>query len=247
MPAAEQTLAVLRHLAAQPAPVPAAAIARDLGLPRSTTYHLLAVMAGAGFVVHLPEERRYGLGVSAFELGSAYARQEPLARLARPVLARLVDRLDHNAHLAVLHGREVLYVVEERAPGRPPLVTDVGVRLPAQLTASGRAVLAALPAVQVRALFPDATAFVDRHGVGPRSLTALRSLLTDVRRDGVAREDGEITPGFASQAVAVLDHADHPVAGMAVTWPHDDPPPPDLTTRLRAAATELSRRLGGTR
>lgn len=247
VPAAEQTLAVLRHLAAQPAPVPAAAIARDLGLPRSTTYHLLAVMAGAGFVVHLPEERRYGLGVSAFELGSAYARQEPLARLARPVLARLVDRLGHNAHLAVLHGREVLYVVEERAPGRPPLVTDVGVRLPAQLTASGRAVLAALPAAQVRALFPDAGAFVDRHGVGPRSLTALRSLLTDVRRDGVAREDGEVTPGFASQAVAVLDHTDRPVAGLAVTWPHDDPPPSDLTTRLRSAATELSRRLGGTR
>jgi DNA-binding IclR family transcriptional regulator len=233
VPAAEQTLAVLRHLAAQPAPVPAAAIARDLGLPRSTTYHLLAVMAGAGFVVHLPEERRYGLGVSAFELGSAYARQEPLARLARPVLARLVDRLGHNAHLAVLHGREVLYVVEERAPGRPPLVTDVGVRLPAQLTASGRAVLAALPAA--------------RHGVGPRSLTALRSLLTDVRRDGVAREDGEVTPGFASQAVAVLDHTDHPVAGLAVTWPHDDPPPSDLTARLTRAAGELSRRLGGTR
>ncbi len=247
VPAAEQTLAVLRHLAAQPAPVPAAAIARDLGLPRSTTYHLLAVMAGAGFVVHLPEERRYGLGVSAFELGSAYARQEPLARLARPVLARLVDRLGHNAHLAVLHGREVLYVVEERAPGRPPLVTDVGVRLPAQLTASGRAVLAALPAAQVRALFPDAGAFVDRHGVGPRSLTALRSLLTDVRRDGVAREDGEVTPGFASQAVAVLDHADHPVAGLAVTWPHDDPPPSDLPVRLTRAAGELSRRLGGTR
>ena len=56
----------------------------------------------------------------------------------------------------MLHGRDVLYVVEERAPGRPPLVTDVGVRLPAHLTASGRAILAALPAAQVRALYPDA-------------------------------------------------------------------------------------------
>ena len=48
----------------------------------------------------------------------------------------------HNAHLAVLHGRDVLYVIEERAPGRPLLVTDVGVRLPATLTASGLAMLA---------------------------------------------------------------------------------------------------------
>ena len=60
----------------------------------------------------------------------------------------------HSAHLAVLHGHDLLYVVEERAPGRPSLVTDVGVRLPAHLTASGRAILAALPAAQVRALFP---------------------------------------------------------------------------------------------
>ena len=144
--AARQALALLQALARQPVPVPAAALARDLGLPRSTTYHLLAELVDAGFVVHLPEERRYGLGVSAFEIGSAYSRQEPLARLARPVLARLVDAVGHSAHLAVLHGREVLYVVEQRAPGRPPLVTDVGVRLPAQLTASGRAMLADLPA-----------------------------------------------------------------------------------------------------
>ena len=248
VPAAEQTLAVLRHLAAAPAPVPAAAIARDLGLPRSTVYHLLRVLSDAGFVVHLPEEGRYGLGVSAFELGTAYTRQAPLARLARPVLARLVDRVGQSAHLAVLHGREVLYVVEERAPGRPPLVTDVGVRLPAHLTASGRAVLAALPSAQVRALFPDATAFVDRHGTGPGSLTALRRVLADVRHRRFAVENGEVTPGFASAAVAVLDHTGHPVAGMAVTWPvedgSDDHTSDALSAHLTRSADELSRRIG---
>src|SRR4051812_49436997 len=114
VPAARHALALLQALARQPGAVPAAAVARELGLPRSTTYHLLAELQQAGFVVHLPEERRYGLGVSAFEIGSAYSRQEPLARLARPVLARLVDAVGNSAHLAVLHGREVLYVVEER-------------------------------------------------------------------------------------------------------------------------------------
>jgi DNA-binding IclR family transcriptional regulator len=248
VPAARQALALLKAMARQPGPVPAAALARDLGLPRSTTYHLLAELQAAGFVVHLPEERRYGLGVSAFELGSAYMRHEPLARLARPVLSRLVDAVGHTAHLAVLHGREVLYVVEERAPGRPPLVTDVGVRLPAQLTASGRAVLAHLPAAQVRALFPDAAAFVERHGGGPASLSALRRLLTDVRQTGFATEDGHVTPGFASVAAAVYDHSGHPVAGVAVTYPSDDLDPADrpaLARRTARAADELTRRLGG--
>jgi len=246
VPAARHALAVLQAMARQPGPVPAAALARDLDLPRSTTYHLLGELVAAGFVVHLPEERRYGLGVSAFELGSAYLRQEPLARLARPVLGRLVDAVGHTAHLAVLHGREVLYVVEERAPGRPPLVTDVGVRLPAQLTASGRAVLAHLPAVHVRALFPDPSAFVERHGTGPASLSALRRVLSEVRRRGYATEDGQVTPGFASVAAAVHDHAGRPVAAVAVTYPTDATVDTDVVAgRVVQAATELTRRISG--
>jgi DNA-binding IclR family transcriptional regulator len=47
---------------------------------------------------------------------------------------------DENGHLAVLNGREVLNLVEQRAAGRPPLVTDVDVHLPSHLTASERAV-----------------------------------------------------------------------------------------------------------
>src|SRR3954449_2852895 len=219
VPAGTRTLRVLRFLAGQSEPVPLDRIARACSLPRSTTYHLLNAMIEEGFVVHLADEHRYGLGVAAFELGSGYARQEPLQRLARRPLAALVDRVGQSAHLAVLRGREVLYVVEERAPGRPPLVTDVGVRLPAQLTASGRAILALLPAPQVRALYPDAGAFVDRHGLGPRRLSELRRLLGEVRSAGSATEDGEVTPGFASVATAVHDHAGRPTAAVAVTFP----------------------------
>jgi DNA-binding IclR family transcriptional regulator len=248
VPAAAQVLAVLRYLAAQAEPVPAAAISRDVGLPRSTTYHLLDTLAAEGFVVHLPEERRYGLGVSAFELGSGYSRQEPFQRLARVPLARLVDRTGHNAHLAVLHGREVLYVIEERAPGRAPLVTEVGVRLPAHLTASGRALLAGLSAAHVRALFPDPSAFVLRNGLGPSSLSALRRLLAEARRRGYAVEEGEVTTGFSSVAAAVLDHGAHPVAGVAVTFPADEADE-ELRRRFAAevsrTARELSRRIGG--
>jgi DNA-binding IclR family transcriptional regulator len=248
VPAARQVLELLDALARQPGPVPAAVLVRELSLPRSTVYHLLAELVRAGLAVHLPEERRYGLGVHALELGTDYLRQEPLARLARPVLARLVDRVGQSAHLAVLHGREVLYVVEERAPGKPSLVTDVGVRLPAHLTASGRALLADLPAAQVRALFPDPGAFVDRHGVGPRSLSALRRVLVGVRRGAYATEDGEVTPGFASVAAAVYDHTGHPVAGLAVTFlaaDADGPARERLARATTAAAAELTRRIGG--
>ena len=248
VPAATRTLRVLRFLASQADPVTLQAIAAAVDLPRSTAYHLLGAMVEEGFVVHLAEEHRYGLGVAAFEVGSGYARQEPLQRIARRLLAVLVDEVGQSAHLAVLHGRDVLYVVEERAPGRPPLVSDVGVRLPAHLTASGRAILAALPAPQVRALYPDRSAFVDRHGVGPTSPAALRPLLAETRQRGYALEDGEVTPGFASVAAVVLDHTGHPTAGMAVTYPTGDPPDlPATIAATRRTASRLTARIGGHR
>ncbi|WP_369142764.1 IclR family transcriptional regulator [Streptomyces sp. R44] len=248
VPAAAQVLAVLRYLSRQAAPVPAAAISRDVGLPRSTTYHLLDTLAADGFVVHLPEERRYGLGVSAFELASGYERQAPFQRLARAPLASLVDRTGHNANLAVLHGREVIYVIEERAPGRPPLVSEVGVRLPAHLTASGRAVLALLPPAQVRAIFPDRSAFVQRHGAGPATLTALRALLTQARRRGYATEEGEVTPGLSSIAAPVLDHHAHPIAGVSVTFSDeavDEAERQRIAGHVAQTARDLTRRVGG--
>ncbi|BBH18143.1 IclR family transcriptional regulator [Nocardioides baekrokdamisoli] len=245
VPAATRALRVLRFLATQPNPVPLDRIARALEIPRSSAYHLLNAMIVEGFVIHLADENCYGIGVAAYEVGTGYARQAPLQRIARRPLANLVDRIGQSAHLAVPHGRDVLYVLEERAPGRPPLVTDVGVRLPAHLTASGRAILAAMPAEQVRALFPDRDAFVQRHGTGPASLTELRSELVDTRRRGYAVENGEVTPGFASVAAAVLDHNRLPVAAVAVTYLAEALAIEPLVAAVSETAQHLGQRLLG--
>jgi DNA-binding IclR family transcriptional regulator len=247
-PAVRQALRALVLLGRQAAPIPAGAIARELELPRSTTYRLLSVLVEQGFVVHIPDERRYGLGVAAFELGFAYTRQEPLQWMGRSTLARLVDQTRHNGHFAILHGGDVLYVVEERAAGRASLVTDVGVRLPAHLTASGLAMLAALTTRQLRALFAPDHRFVQRNGTGPTSLSQLRTLLHEAREAGYAQEDGSVTPGFASVGCAVLDHGGHPAAAVALTFPSRElglAARAELAVRVQAAARQLSRAIRG--
>src|SRR5699024_3055565 len=62
VPALRRGLAVLDLLTRYASPVSAATIARELDLPRSSTYHLLAELERAGFVTHLENQRRYGLG-----------------------------------------------------------------------------------------------------------------------------------------------------------------------------------------
>jgi DNA-binding IclR family transcriptional regulator len=106
--------------------------------------------------------------------------------------------------------------------------------------------LAALPAAQIRALFPDASSFTDRTGRGPVTPAALREVLRRVRADGFASEDGEITLGLRSVGVAVLDHAGWPVAAVATTWPEDGQrDAASLVPAVRSAASELQRRLYG--
>lgn len=250
--AARRAMAVLRALASAPGPLPAARLAGELGIPRSSAYHLLAAMAEDGFVQHYPDDRRWGLGVSAFELGSAYSRHDPLARLAQPVLRQAVRRLPGDlaavAHCAVLHGRETVYIATQSTDRSVSIVADVGVRLPASLTASGRSMLALLPAAQVRALFPDAAAFVDRTGVGPMTPSALTRLLAVERRAGASIEEGMVTPGFASVAASSVDRGGRPTASIGLTV-HADTLDSAMAGLLSAAAQraadELTRHIRG--
>ena len=182
--------------------------------------------------------------MAAFEVGSGYTRQEPLQRIARRLLADLADTTGQSAHLAVLHGRDVLYVVEERAPGRPPLVTDVGVRLPAHLTASGRAILAALPRRPGARALPrrGRVRRPARHRSAHASASCARcsptpgSAATPSRRVRSRR-------GCRASRRAVLDHNAHPVAGIALTFA--DGEVADLAAAVRRTASALGRRLGG--
>ena len=108
--------------------------------------------------------------------------------------------------------------MEERSPKGPQLVSEVGVRLPAHLTATGRALLAALPKAQVRALYPK-TAFPlpTRTGRGPLTERDLMAVLEQTRKRGFALEVDEITEGLSSLAVAAMDHLRWPIAAFAVT------------------------------
>lgn len=245
VPAAANALAMLRFLAAQPSPVTAAVLAAEVGVPRSTTYQLLATMEAQGFVMSYPEDRRYGLGPAAYDLGAGYLRQVPLQRIARKPMAALKERVGFSVHMTVLHGRDVVYVLEDKVPGGPHLLTEVGVRLPAVRTASGRAMLAMLTPEQLRASL-TALPGLDR-GAGQSRLSAVREELRQVRARGYATEVGEVADGLASVAVAVIDSQEYPVAGVAVTYPIGAVAPESveaLAGEVTRTARELGRRMG---
>ena len=152
-PAADRTLDILEFIASN-GQTQAATLARELGIPRSTVYQLLEILERHGLVTRLAEQRAYGIGLKTFELGSAYSRQHRVSQVAHPVLARLVDETGENGHLAVLHGNEIIYVIEERAAHRPPLVSGGGVRLPVTCPPPGEPFWPHSPAIRSARYIP---------------------------------------------------------------------------------------------
>ena len=112
-----RALDALLYLASRPGPVQGSALIRDVGMARSSAYHLLEVLMERGFVVHLPDQRAYALGFSAFEVGSAYLRHEPLEHIARPILKRLVASVGETASTwgDSSYGNESVYLLKEQS------------------------------------------------------------------------------------------------------------------------------------
>ncbi len=95
----------------------------------------------------------------------------------------------------------------------------------------------------MRALYPDASAFSDRTGRGPRRPGELRELLREVRVREYATEDGEVADGLRSVGAVVRDAAGWPVAAVAVTWADDDGRESALAKAVRETAATLEARL----
>jgi DNA-binding IclR family transcriptional regulator len=250
VPSASRTLAVLQTLARIGQPTTAATLAQKVGIPRSSIYQLLEVLEASGFVIHFAEESRWGLGVASFELGSAYLRHDPLERVARPILAKLARAAEKHlpavAQVGILHGDETLYLLKELPTQSVSVVTEVGVRLPAHLTASGRALLALNSPAQLRAIYGSKD-FVDRTGAGPKNMRELNSILKTEREQGYSFEKGHVTFGYASIAAAAKNHLQIPIAALALTFRQEHASielVQILSQLVKTSADELSKRLG---
>lgn len=203
---AERALDVLELLARRGS-LSARSISEFLEFPKSTTHHLLNVMGERGFLAYSTERRIWSLGVATHEVGSAFLREGHMQQLGMRHLRRLTEGFQVVSHLAQLHGTDVLYLDKQEPPtSGVRLVTEVGTRLPAHLTAVGRASLSTLEPAELEELYRD-YAWPQRTGEGPLSFEELARVLADVRTEGVAVEEGATTSGIRCVAAPLVSHA----------------------------------------
>ncbi|WP_253830682.1 IclR family transcriptional regulator [Prauserella aidingensis] len=119
------------------------------GLPMPTIHRLIRTLVASGYV-RQNANRRYALGARLIRLGEQASLQ--FGTWARPLLAELVDEVGETANLAVLERDEVVYVSQAPSKHSMRMFTEVGRRLLPHGTGVGKAILAQLPADEVRDL-----------------------------------------------------------------------------------------------
>jgi DNA-binding IclR family transcriptional regulator len=188
-------------------------IARAANLNLATTYRLVMKLVELGYL-----ERDAGglvsLGSNVLNLGFSYLASLDVRAHALPELERLRSDLDCTVSLCILDGIDIVYV--ERLPSlspQPSVQRAIGSRLPVQITAAGKVIVAHLPAAEQR-LILDKIRYGATTPETIRGRTELEKALQTAKRRGYAIADRENVHGYRAVAAPIFDHTGHVAAGV---------------------------------
>ena len=246
-PPIQRAVRLIRHVAEGNPVLNMSETAKTLKINRTTLLRLLHTLEVEGFVERRPDGAGYQVGLALLEVGARALFSQDLVQVAMPVLTRLAESLQLSAHLGVLDGTDVLYLVR-RTPNTP-LASNirVGSRLPAHATTMGRMLLAYMTKVELEALYAgkELQRFSDQTAT---TLAALEAKVEKDRSAGIAWSVAHFERGIGSAAVPVFDFGGTPLGAINVSGPvgafADEARRAVIGQELRQAGAEISRRLG---
>lgn len=185
-------------------------LAAETGLQKSTAHRILGTLCALGYAEQ-EASSRYRASLKAWELGADVVADLPIRRAAAGFLQGLHRTTGETVSLTILSGDDVVYLEKLVAPRPVRFLTRVGSRVPAVLTAGGKAILATRP---------DAAEIVartsDRHRL---DLPAVMAELKEARRRGYALSG--YSPGVTSIGAAVVIGGAGAEAALSVSAPTD--------------------------
>jgi DNA-binding IclR family transcriptional regulator len=239
-----RAFAILEEVARHRGGIGLADLSKLVGLHNSTTFHLAKTMVALGYIRQEKESKRYRIGRPLFALAASALDEIEMVNLATPALEELSRETGESSHFAVRMGDAVVVIARTGGPGAFQLADRVGVVRPAHCTALGKIILASLPDDQLRRC-------LERIELKPwteSSITAIPALLreiAEVRRTGIAYDEGEFNLEVRCIAVPVKDFTGQIVGAIGISGPIWQRSNQAQKTRvLRAAGARLSRAFG---
>ena len=241
-----RAFSILEEVARNREGIGLAELSKRVGLHNSTTFHLVKTMVSLGYVRQTKDNKRYRIGRPLFALAASSLDEMEMVSLATPVLEDLSHDTGESGHFAVRMGDSIVVIARTAGPGAFQLTDRVGVVRPAHCTALGKVILAALRPDQL-------VRFLERtelKSYTPKSLTNaqnLRQEIDEVRRTGIAFDDGEFDPEVRCIAMPVRDFTGQVMGALGISGPVWRLSIQALQSRartLKSAANRLSAEFG---
>ena len=237
---------VLREFAHGDREIGVTELSRRLGIGKSTAHRLLNTLAEERLLEQDPHTGAYRLGLLMYELGASVALHTDLHEACSPVLDQLRNATRETVQVAVLDGREVVYVERRESPQTLRLFGRVGHRNWAHCTSTGKLLLAYLPESELEGILRG-WMMVRRTPYTVTDPRALRTLLETVRKQGYAENVSESELGVASVAAPIRNARGEVIASVSVAGPVQRLGTESLRRFARPAVDAgiaISRRLG---
>jgi IclR family KDG regulon transcriptional repressor len=213
-----RAFAILEEVARQRDGITLAELSKRVGLHNSTTFHLVKTIVSLGYIRQDKDSKRYRVGRPLFALAASSLDEIEMVSFATPILEDLSLQTGESAHFAVRMGDSVVVIARTSGPGAFQLADRVGVVRPANCTALGKVILAALRPDQLDRFLKR----IEFKASTPKSITDAKALLQEieeVRRSGMAFDDGEFDPEVRCVAVPVKDFTGQVVGALGISGP----------------------------
>lgn len=223
----------------------AAEIAALTGEPRSSVYRILGSLEGLGMVESGSRRGSFRLGLGLLRLGNAVVERFDEREAALPALQELNQLTGETVFLCVRRGYEAVCI--ERLPGEhvESLALRLGGALPLHAGAAPRTLLAFEPQATWED-YVETVALDPLTPSTPSSRADLFAALEEIKREGVAVSDEDVTPGIAAIGAPIFDYkgAIRGAVSMSGTKPMILDDADRSIALVRACAERASRALG---
>jgi DNA-binding IclR family transcriptional regulator len=213
-----RAFAILEEVARHREGISLADLSKRVGLHNSTTFHLAKTMVSLGYLRQEKDSKRYRVGRPLFALAAGALDEIEMVNVATPLLEQLSRDSGESGHFAVRMGDAVVVIARTSGPGAFQLTDRVGVVRPAHCTALGKIILASLRPDQLKRL-------IERVELKPsteKSITSVPALLreiAEIKRTGVAFDDGEFNPEVRCIAVPVMNFTGQVIGALGISGP----------------------------
>jgi DNA-binding IclR family transcriptional regulator len=220
-------------------------VARELDVHKSTASRLLAALDRRELVAQDTARGKFRLGVGIVRLAGAASQRLDVLQESRPVCRLLAQEVGETVNLAILSGRDALYLDQVAGPAALSPHNWAGQRIPLHATSDGKVLLAYLPEAQLAgSLTPPLARFTERTVT---DIAEFPVLLAEVRRRGYATAVEELEAGLTAVAAPVRNAEGTVIASISASGPSFRIPAERIAALAGAvsrAAAEASRRLG---